>query len=974
MPPDPALDSWLAPSALLSSRWSEDNILTPDPAHLYSDKISSRVGLEELQALLDEFAATRAGLAVTAGSLGVLTWNIAYRQGNESFLLQLPLARDDPGVAGRSRAGVPERSRDNAELYRSRGLDRYLLAPQGLVTLGTDLRAAVFASPPRHRPLSFGQGRVRLDVSDDEGDWVVPLGEASSVDVLLEVIAAVAYHYDADEHGGTTISDLFVNDGDFLVGRRKDGAFSVFLAAARWRQTDVPPERLLLHLLQLTAYEDWTIGEDLLGLPVLMSHPCLVLPGFERGRRLRYRDLGLAEQDAQEEAHAWLRAFSRSPEGRGYRPWIERHLAGELPRTFGNEPRIPWWNLTELRQRRNVAQLRARLSPSDETRRAAETLSDAVARLVRQLELEPPKDTSTRIFVNDLGRREVMDLLEAGQASPRARADLADAWFERWPYRRPEDLPPDAGALLSRATQQNLDFRGVIPSQLDGSLESLAGPAGRPLRQAAWANPELFGNVRFPRSLAGVAAGSFPSFERYMDDVLHDPHFGYYSKRVEIGTSGDFSTNPENLSPHYGAWLAHWLVLLHHEMVTAGQLAPDAVFTIVEFGAGTGRLARDVIDAVRRQAEAEPQGSAWRHFARTFRYRIYELSPSLRARQEDLLGEDVTIARGDARSPGDSLRRDFPNGLVGVVLSNELPDAFGVHKVALSVDADAQAVLVVPRLEAGALVSFADPLAARVRTADAHLRDTFGWTRHPSDLFLDQEVFAELMCAIYGAEPGQRDAWLDALWFEEGLVPAATIPELSASLRRDASELAASLAEADSGVILYRNVHAEAFVREVAESLHTGYIITIDYGDSTSGLVRAARQRLFPFRIYRHEGRFVPKPNDPYARPGSQDLTADVDFTSLARAGAERGLHLVHFGAERDLAGPALPDLLAAAIPSRIGKFLGNPAFKLLVLGTGPSAMLRDQFEALSLSSDLTGRSSAELRRMRRIEARLRAD
>ena len=80
----------------------------------------------------------------------------------------------------------------------------------------------------------------------------------------------------------------------------------------------------------------------------------------------------------------------------------------------------------------------------------------------------------------------------------------------------------------------------------------------------------------------------------------------------------------------------------------------------------------------------------------------------------------------------------------------------------------------------------------------------------------------------------------------------------------------------------------------------------------------------------------MPRPNDPYARPGTQDMTADVNFTALARAG-QRG---------RPPAGPLRPRArrgrrraagaarAAADETNRIAEFLGNPVFKVLVLGT----------------------------------------
>ena len=48
---------------------------------------------------------------------------------------------------------------------------------------------------------------------------------------------------------------------------------------------------------------------------------------------------------------------------------------------------------------------------------------------------------------------------------------------------------------------------------------------------------------------------------------------------------------------------------------------------------------------------------------------------------------------------------------------------------------------------------------------------------------------------------------------------------------------------------------------------------------------------------------------------------------------------VIHFGPERDVVGDALPALLRPppTETNRIAEFLGNPVFKVLVLGTRPS-------------------------------------
>ena len=180
---------------------------------------------------------------------------------------------------------------------------------------------------------------------------------------------------------------------------------------------------------------------------------------------------------------------------------------------------------------------------------------------------------------------------------------------------------------------------------------------------------------------------------------------------------------------------------------------------------------------------------------------------------------------------------------------------------------------------------------------------------------------------------------LGALWFEEAYVPAAAIPDLAVHLAMNADEYGTAIAAETSGIVAYINTHADRFIRELGTSVRAGFVVTIDYGDTTWELVQGARRGELPFRVYGGQADFVPRPNDPYSRPGTQDMTSDVNFTALARAGQQAGLQLVHFGPERDVVGDDLPSLLRAATDGDegIAEFLGNPVFKVLVLGTRPT-------------------------------------
>src|SRR3569833_3750899 len=75
------------------------------------------------------------------------------------------------------------------------------------------------------------------------------------------------------------------------------------------------------------------------------------------------------------------------------------------------------------------------------------------------------------------------------------------------------------------------------------------------------------------------------SFARFMELALYAPGLGYYSGgAAKLGKDGDFTTAPE-MTPLFGAALAR---------VAAGLMAQRAP-QILEFGAGTGKLARDIL-------------------------------------------------------------------------------------------------------------------------------------------------------------------------------------------------------------------------------------------------------------------------------------------------------------------------------------------------------------------------------------------
>ena len=148
------------------------------------------------------------------------------------------------------------------------------------------------------------------------------------------------------------------------------------------------------------------------------------------------------------------------------------------------------------------------------------------------------------------------------------------------------------------------------------------------------------------------AGGALP-FDRYMELVLYAPGLGYYvSGAHKFGSGGDFVTAPE-ISPCFGYCLGRQCARAFDELPRE----------ILEFGAGTGIMAMQILQELERLQPDQP-----------VRYRILEVSPELRQRQhETFLGcpphylEQVSWVD------------EVPTGFSGVVLANEVLDAMPVH-------------------------------------------------------------------------------------------------------------------------------------------------------------------------------------------------------------------------------------------------------------------------------------------------------
>jgi SAM-dependent MidA family methyltransferase len=152
-----------------------------------------------------------------------------------------------------------------------------------------------------------------------------------------------------------------------------------------------------------------------------------------------------------------------------------------------------------------------------------------------------------------------------------------------------------------------------------------------------------------------AAQGGWLSFERFMDLALYAPGLGYYSAGAhKLGASGDFTTAPQ-ISRLFGGCLARQC---------AEVLAALGAGTILEVGAGSGRLAADILlrlDSLGRLPE---------------QYLILEVSADLRERQRSHLAAHVPQWLDRVRW----LDQPPASAFDGVILANEVLDALPVAR------------------------------------------------------------------------------------------------------------------------------------------------------------------------------------------------------------------------------------------------------------------------------------------------------
>ena len=198
---------------------------------------------------------------------------------------------------------------------------------------------------------------------------------------------------------------------------------------------------------------------------------------------------------------------------------------------------------------------------------------------------------------------------------------------------------------------RGLGYKGTILKDIDRYMQHDYAPALPELDPVSRAQSERCS--AYIRDRIADAGGSI-SFAEFMHYALYAPNLGYYvAGAIKFGEAGDFVTAPE-VSPVFGR------VIARQAAHTLGQINGAK---ILEFGAGSGRLAVDLM-AELIGLDALPQC-----------YSIVEVSPDLRERQQALIAKEL---------PAHASRFEWldrmPGAHSGVIIANEVLDALPVER------------------------------------------------------------------------------------------------------------------------------------------------------------------------------------------------------------------------------------------------------------------------------------------------------
>ena len=371
--------------------------------------------------------------------------------------------------------------------------------------------------------------------------------------------------------------------------------------------------------------------------------------------------------------------------------------------------------------------------------------------------------------------------------------------------------------------------------------------------------------------------GGWITFARYMELALYAPGLGYYTAGAhKFGAAGDFVTAPE-LSPLFGRTLARQ---------TAEIMASSAPY-ILELGAGSGKLAADMLDELERAGNLPDS------------YAILEVSADLRARQQALLRARLPHLLERVR-----WLDTLPEKFSGAIIANEVLDALPVHLV--------------------------------------HWRDSALTERGVAlnrDNSLDYPCFVGARPACESRLGAVPTGHLGSNGYEHGFVWQERAIGDVALLH------AAQQIKVPDDYVGEICLAVRGLVNSLAGCLEQGVLLFIDYGFGAREFYHPQRSSGTLMCHYRHHAH-----DDPFFLPGLQDITAHVNFTDIAECGIDVGLELLGYTSQAFfLLNCGITELMKDTSPENLRDYLPlsaqlqkltSPAemgelFKAMALGKG---------------------------------------
>ena len=290
-------------------------------------------------------------------------------------------------------------------------------------------------------------------------------------------------------------------------------------------------------------------------------------------------------------------------------------------------------------------------------------------------------------------------------------------------------------------------------------------------------------------------------FDEYMHIALHDLEVGYYQQQGEIfGSTGDFITVPET-SAHLAYCLAH---------ACAKLIRDDAERTILEVGAGSGRLAIDILNYL----------TMWKILPK--RYYIYEPSAALRVKQQQQIKQALPEYIENVEWLSDlSVELDTV-----IIIANEVLDALPVK----CFEVQSQNIN-----ERCVIVNDQGELSWSLKKPSETLEAAFDYIT----VMLDQPL-------AHGYQ----------------------------------SEV---------------NLNIETSLNKWAKACQQCVMFLIDYGYPRHEYYHPQRNMGTLRSYFKHR-----MSEDVLCNPGIQDITADVDFSAVAKAASYLGLGLLAFSSQRN--------------------------------------------------------------------------